>query len=339
MRTAVFAYSRRGCETARRVLACLDSQETEAYTMERFREPGFGVLGKPSRDFYGALFQKVRAMIFVGSVGLAVREIAPHLRGKTVDPAVLVLDESGRFVIPVLSGHIGGANALARTLAERLGATAVITTATDVNGRFSVDSWAVQAGCAISSLALAKAVSAAVLEGEVPMQSEFPVTTPLPRGLVPGRQGPLGIYIGVRREAPFERTLHLVPRILRLGLGCRRGTPAETIREAVAAVLEKENLDPGAVAACASVDLKAAEPGLLTFCREAALPVRFYTAAELRAVAGDFTPSDFVKTVTGVDNVCERAALAEGGTLLVRKTARNGVTVALGAEDWEVRFE
>lgn len=148
--------------------------------MERFAEEGFAPLGRPAREFYGPIFGSVQAMIFVSSVGLAVREVAPHLKSKATDPAVLVLDELGQYVIPVLSGHIGGANELAKALAASLGAQAVITTATDINGRFSVDAWAVQNGCAIASLPLAKAVSAAVLEGDVPFLSDFPVVTDLP---------------------------------------------------------------------------------------------------------------------------------------------------------------
>lgn len=143
MNAALFAYSRQGCKTARRVMECLEETDAlEAYTMERFEEAGFSPLRKPGREFYGSIFNRVHAMIFISSVGIAVREIAPHLKSKATDPAVLVLDELGRFVIPVLSGHIGGANVLAEKLAQKLGATPVITTATDINGRFSVDAWA-----------------------------------------------------------------------------------------------------------------------------------------------------------------------------------------------------
>ena len=228
MNAALFAYSRRGCATARRVMAALADWDIQPYTMERFAEDGFAPLGRPAREFYGPIFEAVQAMIFVSSVGLAVREVAPHLKSKATDPAVLVLDELGQYVIPVLSGHIGGANELAKALAASLGAQAVITTATDINGRFSVDAWAVQNGCAIASLPLAKAVSAAVLEGDVPFLSDFPVVTDLPRGLAPGDAGALGACIGVYEKTPFAKTLRLVPRVVRLGIGCRKGTDEET---------------------------------------------------------------------------------------------------------------
>ena len=125
MNAALFAYSRRGCATARRVMAALADWDIQPYTMERFAEDGFAPLGRPAREFYGPIFGSVQAMIFVSSVGLAVREVAPHLKSKATDPAVLVLDELGQYVIPVLSGHIGGANELAKALAASLGAQAL----------------------------------------------------------------------------------------------------------------------------------------------------------------------------------------------------------------------
>ena len=132
MNAALFAYSRRGCATARRVMAALADWDIQPYTMERFAEDGFAPLGRPAREFYGPIFGGVQAMIFVSSVGLAVREVAPHLKSKATDPAVLVLDELGQYVIPVLSGHIGGANELAKALAASLGAQAVITGPSEV---------------------------------------------------------------------------------------------------------------------------------------------------------------------------------------------------------------
>lgn len=338
MKAAVFAYSRRGCQTARRVVSALDGYETRAYTMERFGEPDFAPFGKPGREFYGSLFRDVDAMVFVGSTGIAVREIAPHVHDKRTDPAVIAIDELGRFVISLLSGHIGGANDLAKTLAEALGAIPVVTTATDINEKFSVDAWAARNGFAISSMAAAKAVSAAILEHPVPLRSDFPVVTELPAGVVPGETGALGISLTWGREEPFAATLRLIPPVLHLGIGCRRGTEKQTIRALVEETLERAGIDRRAVKCAASIDLKADERGLLDYCAENGWPITFYTAEELMAVEGEFTSSAFVKSVTGVDNVCERAALLGAEQIIVPKTARNGVTVAIAAEHLDVRF-
>ena len=335
MNIAIFAYSRTGCKTARRICMALPEAETLCYAVPRLAEPGFLPLEKA---VYGAAFSEMDALIFVGAAGIAVREIAPYVRDKRTDPAVLGLDERANFVIPLLSGHIGGANALARRLAAALGATAVVTTATDVNGKFSVDTWAAEHGCAISDMGGAKQISAEILEHSVPICSDFPIQGPLPNGLVLGESGELGIYVGYRCSAPFMHTLRLVPRVLRVGIGCRRGTAQETVEAAVAAVLSAHQLDSSAVKGVYSIDLKQQEAGLLAACAKHNWPTVFYTAEELRSVPGEFTDSPFVQEMTGVGNVCERAAMRGAEKLLVKKTAVDGVTVAVAAEHWEVSF-
>ena len=101
----------------------------------------------------------------------------------------------------------------------------------------------------------------------------------------------------------------------------------------------RHSLAPACIAAAASIDLKADEAGLLAFCRAHGWPITFYSAEQLRALPGPFTPSPFVQSVTGVDNVCERAALASGGTLLRKKTTRDGVTVALAMEELHLTWK
>ena len=339
MKIALFAYSRQGCKTARRVLESFRGNEMQAYTMERFLEQGFAPIQHPSQSFYGPLFDWADALVFIGSCGIAVREIAPHVKSKLTDPAVLAVDELGRFVVPLLSGHIGGANALAMELADLLGAAPVITTATDINRKFSVDAWASSQGLYIASLSAAKHVSARILEAQVPICSDFPIVTALPEGTVEGASGEIGICISCGTLEPFDETLLLVPPVLHLGIGCRRGTSREAIEAAVNQVCREHGIHPKAIRQAASIDLKAEEAGLLEFCKKRGLPVSFYSAGELREVPGEFTPSERVLRVTGVDNVCERAAMIGAETLLIKKTAMDGVTVAIAQEHWEVRFE
>jgi cobalt-precorrin 5A hydrolase len=338
MKIAVFAYSRQGCRVARRVMEHFEKEEVRAFTMERFGEDGFEPICRPSVPFYGPIFHWAEALVFIGSCGIAVREIAPHVRDKRTDPAVIAIDELGRFAVPLLSGHIGGANAMALDLARLLGATPVITTATDINNRISVDTWAARNGYVIPNIHRAKIVSARILEQDVPLRSDFPVLTAYPNGVVPGDSGEVGICISYKKEEPFIETLRLIPPALHLGIGCRKGATAESIREAVEAVLARHNIDKRAIACAASIDLKANEQGLLDFCWENGWPISFYSAEELSRVRGDFTPSDFVESVTGVDNVCERAALTGAKELIVKKTAIGGVTIAIAAENVEVRF-
>ena len=283
-------------------------------------------------------FAQDEALIFVGAVGIAVRAIAPHCRSKAADPAVVAVDEGGNFAVPLLSGHLGGANALARALAKACGAVPVITTATDVNGLFAVDLWAKAQNCAVLEPGRIKRVSGALLAGQtVRYWSPWPVAGEAHAGVEKTDEPEAADF--ALTLTPQGEALHLVPRIGVLGVGCRRGTTARQLEEAFAAFCAASGLSPAAVCAAASIDLKKDEPGLAEFCKAHGWPITFYPADELRAVPGQFTPSAFVASVTGVDNVCERSAVkASGGTLLLPKTAGGGVTLALAvrpfAPDW-----
>lgn len=284
-------------------------------------------------------FARGRGLIFVGAAGIAVRAIAPWIRSKTTDPAVVVVDEGGRFAVPILSGHLGGANDLARAIAGVCGGTAVVTTATDVNGLFAVDEWARRQNGQVVEPERIRNVSAAVLSGgTVRVFSPWPIGGERPPGVAVAEDGDdCEVRLDVRSSG--GGCLHIAPRILTLGVGCRRGTGREALERAFAALVERSGVWPEAVAGAASIDLKREEQGLLDFCAAHGWPCRFYSAARLEAAEGAFTPSAFVKDVTGVDNVCERSAvLASGGTLYWKKSAGEGVTMALAAApyapDW-----
>ncbi len=210
---------------------------------------------------------------------------------------------------------------------------------TDINGKFSVDDWAVRHGLTIANMTRAKEISAAILEQDIGLRSMLPLGSTLPSGLILKEEGPFGIFIGWEKYEPFEKTLRLIPRNVHLGIGCRKGTAAETIGKAVRSVLERYNIDHRALQCAASIDLKAGEPGLLEFCRGEDLPLSCYSAEELLAVPGEFAHSDFVESITGVDNVCERAAMMHADRLIIPKTVCDGVTVAAAVEMEEVSFE
>ena len=179
-------------------------------------------------------FNDFDSIIFIGAMGICVRSIAGCIKNKYKDPAVVCVDSTGRFVISVLSGHVGGANALARRIAGAIGAQAVVTTATDGNGVFAVDTWAAGQGFLVMRPGAAKAVSAALLNGEpVGFYSDFPVEGPLPKGIVPAKEGKVGIRISLAYEEMFQATCWILPRILTLGIGCKRGTEPIKIQKAV----------------------------------------------------------------------------------------------------------
>lgn len=294
-------------------------------------------------------FETQDAIVFISAAGIAVRMIAPYLEHKTKDPAVLVMDELGNWCIPILSGHIGGANELARFLGRKMGIQAVITTATDVHEKWTVDVFATKNRLQILDMKKAKAVSAKLIAGEkvtilfergVWIEGEIPDELTM----IPEKDEKTtmpDIYVGVQKNPHWKKTLYLVPKVVTLGIGCKKGTRQEQIEETVSFIMKKENLCPESLKRAASVDLKAKEAGLLDYCETKSLDFQTYSAKELNEVEGHFNSSAFVLKVTGVDNICERSAVRASGNgkLLIEKYALDGVTVAFAMEDWGVEFE
>ena len=322
---AIVAFTERGCTLGRRLAERLDGVFVSG------REAGFSLA-----EWTRMQFETREALIFVGAAGIAVRAIAPWIRGKAIDPAVLCVDEQGDYAIPLLSGHLGGANALARQVAALTGGTAVLTTATDLNGQFAVDLWAKKQNLAVLQPEWIKSVSARILDGEtVTVQCPWPIAGERPAQVLLGESG--DVVVDLR---PLEgAALQLVPRVACLGIGCRRGVSREQLEEVFARFCEERRILPQTIVRAASIDRKADEEGLLAFCAAHGWPIRFYTAEELAAAEGEFRASHFVEDTVGVDNVCERAAALAGGPIQVeRKYAENGVTFALAmarpAWDW-----
>lgn len=342
MQIRIVSYSANGAATARRVSAALEraGHNCTRFALEKFRQSGDEPLTGSASDWAKDGFLHADALVFCCASGIAVRAIAPWVRDKTTDPAVLVLDETGAFVIPLLSGHIGGANELALVLADALGAVPVVTTATDRNGLFAVDVFAKRNHLYIADMQLAKAVSAALLAGEpVGIRSDVPIGGRLPNGLTEG-DARIGVCVTERDIRPFSQTLLLIPQRYALGIGCRRGKPAAELEAFVRRELDAHGVRAQALRCMASIDLKKDEPGLLALAERMDLPFLTYTADELNALSGTFSGSAFVRETTGVDCVSERAAVrASGGELVVGKIAEDGMTFALARFTEELSYE
>ena len=332
---AYLAFTDRGEALAEKLAAALGGEAVRA---------GKGVsLG----SWTEAAFRKKRALVYVGAVGIAVRAIAPYLKHKAEDPAVLAVDENGRYVIPLLSGHLGGANALAGELATVTGGEAVITTATDLHGVFAVDLWAKRQNMTVRQPERIKTVSAKLLAGRmILLDCRWQIRGAAPENVRvlprtaggPEKASPDGLPseadVSVDYYDKPSAALQLVPHILHLGIGCRKGTSAEALEAGLDRFCRERSILPEAIRSAASIDLKSGEEGLLRFCGKHGWPIRFYTAEELGRTEGSFSGSDFVRSVAGVDNVCERAAvLKSGGKLRETKYAQDGVTFALAEEE------
>lgn len=285
-------------------------------------------------------FKDSDALIFIGAVGIAVRAISSFVESKDKDPAVIVCDEKGKYVIPILSGHIGGGNSLANSLAKGLNATAVITTATDLNNIWAVDNWAKENNYHIEDISKIKYISSALLKGEeVGIDSFFKIKGDLPKNVINKKAFKNGIVISPFLIKAYENTINIVPECITIGVGSRKGADENALIKLFKKICEEKNISEKAVFKIATIDIKKEEKAVLKLKEYLKKDLILYTAEELNEVEGEFSSSSFVKSVTGVDNVCERSAvrLAEG-ELIVEKTKGEGVTLAMAVIKESVRF-
>lgn len=328
-------------------------------TEKNLAESGLSYVEQPLTEWTGEQMKKRRSLLFIGACGIAVRAIAPFLTDKLNDVPVLVMDEQGRFVIPVLAGHVGGANELAVSLAERMGSTPVITTATDLNHCFAVDLFARRNALHIVNKDGIAKVSSRILAGEevtmaveeghfreeeagIPGEKRLLEEINVPEGIRLVSTESLADVLVAPASYGQGRLLTLRPKEYVIGIGCKRGKAAEQIDHFVHRVLKESGISMEQVAAFASIDRKKDEEGILWMSSHYGIPFVTYSAEELQQVEGTFHASEFVKSQVGVDNVCERAALrfsGPDGILITGKQAEDGITAAIVKRIWSVSFD
>ncbi len=335
---AVYALTRPGADLARRLAGELEG--AQVFLSARLAGPGeqgFHRLGAALAQN----FTRYQGHVLFAATGIVVRALAGLLQAKDRDPAVVVVDQAGRFAISLLSGHLGGANRLARETARILGGQAVITTATDTQGLPSLEVVAAERGCRVENLGALARFSTALLEGRRPALYDpagwlVPALEPWRESFsflerAPGESGdrPLAWVHWRRRELP-RSWLVIRPPALVLGIGCNRGTSVEALEELVLRVLAERDLSPASLAVLASAEAKRDEPGLLELARRLGLETVFYPATRLAAVEVP-NPSALVDRHMGTASVCEAAALLAAGSrrLLVKKQKTSEVTLAL----------
>lgn len=299
-------------------------------------------------EWAGKQMEEKNALLFIGACGIAVRAIAPHLTDKLHDSPVLVMDERGNYIIPILSGHVGGANELAKNIAKSIGAIPVITTATDLNGRFSVDLFAKKNDFLILNKEGIAKVSSQVLAGKrITMSAEtghLPEPCRLPEEVRLVSYPPAGVVdVVIAAEADrFDAALMLMPKEYAVGVGCKKGKDPDEVQAFISRTLEAAGISVKQCFALASITQKKEEQAFLRWSRNAGVPFYTYTAEELQEVKGTFHKSPFVEANVGVDNVCERAALracGPKGKLVCEKCAENGMTIAVARREWSVVFD
>ena len=337
MKVSIISFTLNGIELSLKIKKEFPKEELLLYTKcshaeKNLVESGISYVEETLSEWTGNQMREHRSLLFIGACGIAVRAIAPFLTDKLNDVPVLVMDEQGRFVIPILAGHVGGANEFALFLAKRMQSTPVITTATDLNDCFAVDLFAKRNALHIVNKDGIAKVSSRILAGEE-------VTMAVEEGHL---QEEVPADILVASAAYGEgRLLTLRPKEYVIGIGCRKGKEAEQIDDFVQRVLKESGILIEQVAAFTSIDRKKDEEGILWMSSHYGIPFVTYSAEELQQVVGNFHASDFVKSQVGVDNVCERAALrfsGPSGTLIMGKQAENGITVAIAKRRWSVSF-
>jgi cobalt-precorrin 5A hydrolase len=345
MTLAIVAITSRGADLAQCLADSLP--DATAFLPEKFRmEDNCYYSSDSPGELLPRLFNEYDGLVCIMATGIVVRLLATHLRGKQYDPAVVVCDEAGEFAISLLSGHLGGANQLARQIADILDGQAVITTATDVNALPAWDDVAREEDLAIEPIGHIKHLNRRLLEAS-PIALVDPCRRIADRfaevksvvccdtflcaeeASTQGR-----VYVTHRLIPDLDRQPELLllrPRDLVIGIGCNRGTDVAEIEAVVSLVLERAQLAFSSVCSVGTIIDKHDEIGINEFARRHSLAVEHFTAAELNQIEVPSAPSLHALQAVGAKGVCEPAALcaARSGRLLVRKQKSGNVTVAV----------
>ena len=346
MKIAVIAITKKGAETALKIGYAFKADiYIKGDIIDKFILNGDMVLIHPFTTNFKKLIEKVFSLydgfVFIMACGIVVRSIAPYLKSKTKDPAVVVVDEMGRFSISLISGHIGGANKLAAEVSSVTGGIPVITTATDVNNVIAFDMFAKENNCNIENINCLKYISSELVNGgRVSLYTDCNLRGILPPNVTPYKAGEhckAAVVLSNALDIPViaEKTLFLRPKNLIIGIGCKKGKSRKDIEEAVMDFLKNNRKSILSVRCLASIDLKAEEKGIIEFCNDKKIEFLTYSAEKIRPIEQYFKTSEFVKKVTGIGNVAETCAVLAGDNakLVCPKKVYEGITLALVEEE------
>lgn len=341
MKLAVFTVTENGLKIADKI------KEKLSDSIDIFAAPKTDKSKPWLMNLVKEVFSKYDGFIFISAVGIAVRALAPNIKDKAVDPAVVVVDDSGAFSISLLSGHIGGANDLARQIADAVGAMPVITTATDVSGKPAIDLFMKDLGLKTTNKQGLKRVSAGILRGDsVCIFADIKLGRWGDRAKVAYSVRPLSQLI--RYGKSYDHIVAVVDdekmqlgrgilvlrtRRIYAGVGFQKGVSADDIKQAIRASLASKNLHMHNLKGLASIDIKGNDKALYEAADHFNVAISLYPAEQLDEVAPN--TSQFVKDKVGAGGVCEPAAIlaSKGGKLIAEKTVYGKVTVALAEEE------
>ena len=285
---------------------------------------------KKIKPMMAQIMRDYKNIVFISATGIAVRYIAPYIKSKDVDPAVIVIDEGGNFVISLLSGHLGGANEVAKRIADRMGATPVITTASDVLKVPAIDIFAKENKLIIEDLSTIAAVMGRVVEGKnIFYSTNTSLKYPYEFITKDIEKAQAALVVGdyfIETDLPVT---YLRPLDIYVGVGCKRGKTFEDLYLAVKNAFDLAKISMKSIAEFRSIDLKKDEAGIVELADFFNRKFITYDSDTLLKVQGDFKTSDFVAQTTGVDAVSSRSAMVGADELILDKHSENGVTVSL----------
>lgn len=322
----------------------INSKDIDIYTLDKYLEEGLSPIKGKLRAFNKYLFETYDAIVYVMAMGIIVRDISPYIKHKSTDPAVICVSVDGRFIIPVLSGHLGGANAIARLISDYIKAIPVITTASDLLGKEAVDLIAKKNDLIIDSFKTAMDLTSRMINDEVitviselstPMEKSTSVLWEDLDDYLLRDKSDGYVYIGYHQQMHTVKPVaRLIAKKLVIGIGARKDTKALAIRELLEGIFKEHFLDIKAIKSFKSIDLKKEEAGIIEVARGLGVPFATYSAEELKVVSQAFEGSAFVEKVTGVGCVCMPSGYlgSNKGPCIVEKVIMNGITISIWEE-------
>lgn len=277
-------------------------------------------------------FKKYKAIVFLSSTGIAVRAISKYLKGKDVDPAVIVVDVCNNFTISLVSGHLGGANKLTYEISNVLGNIPVITTATDNMDLIAPDILAKNNNLIIEDLKKAKVIAGRLVNNETVYFKDDEKKIDCPKGYIETedvKDNTVWITNSLKEK---DNVLKLIRKNIILGIGCRKDTDSKKLSNFVRNVLLENKLDKRSVKLIASIDVKKNEKAILDLAKELNSKLKFYTKEEIMTVEEKYEGSAFVKATVGVSSVSEPVVDLSGGEIIIDKIKNNGMTLTVGIE-------
>lgn len=340
MKLAIITLTKGAVVQAKKIKKHLNA---DIYTLKKHQTDGLKIINGKLSNSMEYFFKNYDTILFIMATGIVVRSIARHIKDKTVDPAILVMDEGGKHVISLLSGHIGGANSASIYISSLIGATPVITTSSDVNGVLSVDMLAKKYNLSIESMEDAKIVTADIVnDKKVGIKSDINIDENLIKNLILQDDEEFKnvnslIDITNKIKKYDINTSVLIPKNIVLGIGCRRGIEKDRILDAIYKSMDKNNLYIKSIKKIATVDVKKDEIGLMESSKELNVPLKIVDREDIKKIEHLFEGSEFVKKTIGVLSVSEPVGYISSNTgkCIMKKTKMDGITISI----WEEKYE